>query len=154
MAGGAWVVGRDTTPPVRLPTPGRRLGSHRTQCYLKMGFASCWVWSPKSSKARSRRRKAPFLTASQESTGHVSQSSASLNSKIGEILLPFWVAQKVKKQISCNTGDPVLIPGSGRSPREGNGYPLQYSGLENPKDRGAWWATVHGVTKSQEQLSD
>ena len=40
------------------------------------------------------------------------------------------------------------IPGSGRSPGEGNGNPLQYSCLENPADRGAWWATVHGVAKS------
>ena len=40
------------------------------------------------------------------------------------------------------------IPGSGRSPGEGNGNPLQYSCLENPMDRGAWWATVHGVTES------
>ena len=45
-----------------------------------------------------------------------------------------------------------LIPGSGRSPGEGNGNPLQYSCLENPMDRGAWWATVHGVTKSWTQL--
>ena len=42
-----------------------------------------------------------------------------------------------------------LIPGSGRSPREGNGNPLQYSCLRNPMDRGAWWATVVGVSKSQ-----
>ena len=46
-----------------------------------------------------------------------------------------------------------LTPGSGRSPGEGNGNPLQYSCLESPKDRGAWGATVHGVTKSQTQLS-
>ena len=45
-----------------------------------------------------------------------------------------------------------LIPGSGRLPGEGNGNPLQYSCLENPVDRGAWWATVHGVTKSQTRL--
>ena len=51
-------------------------------------------------------------------------------------------------------GDPGLIPGSGRSPGEGNGNPLQYYCLENPMDRGAWWATVHGVAKSQTQLSD
>ena len=49
----------------------------------------------------------------------------------------------------CNMGDPGSILGSGRSPGEGNGSPLQYSCLENPMDRGAWWATVHGVTKSQ-----
>ena len=46
------------------------------------------------------------------------------------------------------------IPGSGRSPGGGHGNPLQYSCLENPMDRGAWWATVHGVAKSRTQLSD
>ena len=49
--------------------------------------------------------------------------------------------------------DAGLIPGSGRSPGGGNGNPLQYSCLENPMDRGAWWATVHGVTKSWTGLS-
>ena len=53
-----------------------------------------------------------------------------------------------------DTGDVGLIPGSERSPREGNGYPFQYSCLENPLDRGAWQATVHGVSKSRTQLSD
>ena len=52
------------------------------------------------------------------------------------------------KESACNAGDPGLIPGSGRSPGEGNGNPLQYSCLENSMDEGAWWATVHGVTKS------
>ena len=47
------------------------------------------------------------------------------------------------KESSCNAGDLGLISGSGRSPGEGKGYPLQYSGLENPMDRGAWQATVH-----------
>ena len=49
--------------------------------------------------------------------------------------------------------DVGLIIGSGRSPRGGNGKPLQYSCLENFMDRGAWWATVHRVTKAQTQLS-
>ena len=53
------------------------------------------------------------------------------------------------KNPSANAGDVSLIPGSGRSPGGGNGNPLQYSCLENPMDRGAWWATVHGVGKSQ-----
>ena len=53
-----------------------------------------------------------------------------------------------------NAGDPGSIPGLGRSPGEGNGNPLQYSCLENPMDRGAWWATVHGVAKSRTRLSD
>jgi len=48
-----------------------------------------------------------------------------------------------------DAGDPGSMPGLGRSPGEGNGNPLQYSCLENSMDGGAWWATVHGVTKSQ-----
>ena len=53
-----------------------------------------------------------------------------------------------------DAGDVSLIPGSGRSPGEGSGNPLQYSCLENPTDGGAWWAIVHGVTKSRTRLSD
>ena len=53
-----------------------------------------------------------------------------------------------------NAGDLGSIPGSGRSDGEGNGNPLQYYCLENPMDRGAWWATVHGVAKSRTRLSD
>ena len=53
------------------------------------------------------------------------------------------------KESACNAGDPSSIPGSGRSPGERHGNPIQYSSLENPMDRGAWWAAVHGVTKSQ-----
>ena len=53
------------------------------------------------------------------------------------------------KESTCNAGDWGLIPGSGRSPGEGNGNPLQYSCLGNPMDRGAWRVTVHGVTKSR-----
>ena len=53
-----------------------------------------------------------------------------------------------------SAGDSGSIPGSGRSPGGGNGNPLQYSCLENPMDRGVWWATVHGVEKSQTRLSN
>ena len=60
----------------------------------------------------------------------------------------------VVKNPPAKAGDAGLIPGSGRSPGEGNGNPLQYSCLETPKDRGAWWDTVHGVAKTQIQLSD
>ena len=63
------------------------------------------------------------------------------------------VAQMVKKP-ACKAGDPGSIPGSGRSPGEENGNPVQFSRLENPMDRGAWWAAVHGVAKSRTRLSD
>ena len=59
----------------------------------------------------------------------------------------------VVKNLPANAGDTGSIPGSGRSPGGGNGNPLQYSFLENPMDRRAWRATVHGVTKSQTGLS-
>ena len=58
------------------------------------------------------------------------------------------------KASACNAGDLGSILGSGRSPGEGNGNPLQYSCLENPMDGGDWWATVHGVAKSWIRLSD
>ena len=58
------------------------------------------------------------------------------------------------KASAYNAGDPGVIPGSGRSPGEGNGTPLQDSCLENPMDRRAWWATVQGVAKSWTRLSN
>ena len=58
------------------------------------------------------------------------------------------------KESACNAGDPRSIPSLGRSPGEGNVYPLQCSCLENSMDRGAWQGTVHGVAESQTQLSD
>ena len=58
------------------------------------------------------------------------------------------------KESACNAEDPGSIPGLGRSPREGNNYPFQYSCLENSMDRGAWQATVPGVAKSWTWLSD
>ena len=62
----------------------------------------------------------------------------------------------VVKNLAANAGDVRdrgSIPGLGRSPGKGNSNPLQYSHLENPMDRGAWWATDHAVTKNQTQLS-
>ena len=56
-------------------------------------------------------------------------------------------SSSVGKESACSAGDLGSIPVLGRSPGEGNGNPLQYSCLENPMDRGAWWATVHGSQK-------
>ena len=60
------------------------------------------------------------------------------------------VVKKKKKNLPANAGDTDSIPGSGRSPGEANGNPLQYSCLENPMDRGAWQATVHGIAKESD----
>ena len=63
-------------------------------------------------------------------------------------------ACSVEKNLPANARDAGSILGSGRSPGGGNGYPLQYSCLENPMDRGAWQAAIHGVAKSWTQLND
>ena len=67
---------------------------------------------------------------------------------------PDGSAGKESTRNAGDTGDAGSIPGSGRSPGRGNGSPLQYSCLEDPTDRGAWWATVHGVTESRTRLRD
>ena len=57
------------------------------------------------------------------------------------------------KESAHNAGDPGPIPGSGRSPGEGNVNPFQYSCLENPMDRGVWWAEVHGIARIRHNLA-
>ena len=59
----------------------------------------------------------------------------------------------VVKNSPANAGDVGSISGLGRSPGEGNGNPLQYSHLGNPMDRGAWWATVYGITRVRHSLA-
>ena len=70
------------------------------------------------------------------------------------LVLTGLLGGSVVKNLPAKAGDMGSIPESGRSPGEGNGNPLQYSCLENPMDRGAWWTAVHRVAKSQTQLSD
>ena len=70
------------------------------------------------------------------------------------LYLPDFPGGSASKASAYNVGDPGSIPWLGRSSGEGNGNPLQYSSLENPMDREAWWATVYGVTKSWIQLRE
>ena len=65
---------------------------------------------------------------------------------MSNVLMEF-PSSSADKESACSAGDPGSIPGWERSPEEGNGNPLQYSCLENPMDRGAWWATVHGIAR-------
>ena len=69
-------------------------------------------------------------------------------------LVGSFPGSSVGKEPACSVGYLGSIPGSGRSPGEGNGKPLQYSSMENPMDTQAWQATLHGVAKHQTQLSD
>ena len=73
--------------------------------------------------------------------------SVGTRAPLGLVLMDFTGGSDGKAS-AYNAGDLGLIPGLGKSPGKGNGNPLQYSCLENPKDGGAWWATVHGVTES------
>ena len=74
---------------------------------------------------------------------------------IADNTVPYGLSWRLSsKESACNAEDVGSIPGSGTSPGEGNGDPLQYSCMENYVDRGAWRATVYAVPKSQAQLSD
>ena len=105
------------------------------------GHLSCfYVLATEKSAAKDREVHASFL--------NLVLSRYMLRSRASQVTL-------VVKNLPAHAGDvrdTALIPGSGRSPGGGNGNPLQYSCLENPMDRGAWWATVHGVAKSRAQL--
>ena len=79
------------------------------------------------------------------------QEATLINLQVG--LFTGFPDSLVAKEFTCNAGDPDSIPGLGKSPGEGNGYPLQYSCLKNSMDRGTWWTTVHGVAKSKTQLT-
>ena len=70
--------------------------------------------------------------------------------KAGSFTTGTSLVAQLGKESTCNVGDLGSIPGLGRSPGEGNGNPLQYSCLENPMNRGAWRATVHGVAKESD----
>ena len=84
-----------------------------------------------------------------------SDSCAGLPDKtVAVILCVGFPGSSDSKESACNMGDPGSIPGSGRSPGEGNDYPLQYSYLKNLMDRGALWTIVHGIAKSQTWLND
>ena len=81
-------------------------------------------------------------------------------SKFQQFCTPFkasslgFPGSSVGKESTCSAGDLGSIPGSGRFPGEGNGKPLQDPCLENPMDRGAWWAAAYWITKSWAQLSN
>ena len=68
------------------------------------------------------------------------------------MVLPWWLSCKESASNAGALGNTVSLPGSGQSPEERHGNSQQYSCLENPMDRGTWWATVHQVAKSQTQL--
>ena len=108
-----------------------------------------WVWGISSPPAGQSVSEAHLQSLSFHFSGPLKDSIRIYFPVLG--FLYHWLSDK---EPTCQAGDTGSIPGSGRSPGEGNGNPLQYSCLGNPMDRGAWQATVYRVTKSQTQLSD
>ena len=97
----------------------------------------------------------PHLCERNESqTSTVIPSRAPKCTRFGVIFVWGFPSGSAGKESTGNAGDLGSIAGLGRSPGEGNGYPHRYSCLENPVDRGAWQATVHGIAKCWTQLSD
>ena len=100
--------------------------------------------------AKSQTQLSTWTTA----TAWHSQSPCSFMTQVSQALPMGFPGGSDHKESACIVGDSGWIPGLGRSPGKGNGYPLQYSFLENSMDSGTWWAIVHGVAKSQTQLSN
>ena len=126
-------------------------------CVCSSFICQPWSWSQLHTKAghsQNPLERAPrsiskgFLR--METTSDRKATWESLDS--GDLYKASLVAQMLKN-MPASAGDPASIPGSGRSPGEGNGNSLQYSCLENSMDRGAWRATVHGIAKSRTQLT-
>ena len=122
-------VGGPNSIPESGRCPGGRHVFFRGEFPRTKSLASCSPWGHKESDM-----------TEQLSTAHIFRAG-----------LPRWLSGK---ESTCQAGEASLIPGSERSAGGGHGNPLQYSCLRNPMDGGAWWATVHRVTKSWTQVSD
>ena len=123
----------------------------------------CWQGNPKISKARKllsplglEESRYEMMMPELWSQDHQVTSGATVellrgtrSGEEGGCLSGSSLVDLDSRESTCNAGDMGLIPGSGRYPGEGNGYPLQYSCLENSMDRGAWRATIHGVANSR-----
>ena len=119
-------------------------------------------WSEQAKGIRERRKIAQYGILRFLNLRKV-MTNVSINCSLWSIIIldmdsaqAFLVAQSVKNPPvmleTCNIGDQGSLPGLGRSPGESNGYPLHYSCLENPIDRGAWKPTVHGVIRARHNL--
>ena len=156
------------SPPVPLSMvhyshslPGRHLRNHSdpqsaisSACKFSVPYltlATSWGWIKQWLRCCINVRFHGFMVLNRASWFYCnSHMCVCLLNKI----VPWFFFGGGAGSTACNAGDPGSIPGSGRSPRQGHGYPLKYSCLENSMDRGAWQAAVHGVSKSQTQLSD
>ena len=111
------------------------------------------------SHLQTQQRSLEYILPSQPSEGTNPVDTWTSCLQNCETINSYWASlvvllQADGKESACKVRYPGSIPGLGRSPREENGYPLQYSCLENPMDGGAWWARVHEIQKSWMGLSN
>ena len=140
------IVQLDPDFPRRAQRSSDKVFGKENSSHTALKGSKC-QWHETSRKRRPKRQDVCLPRAHAQSfffffNGHIVDLQLSYGSAI--------------KESACSKGytqDVGLNPGSGKSPGGGNGNSLQYSCLKNPMDRGAWWATVHGVTKSQTWLS-
>ena len=152
----------------RLPCPSLSPRVCSNSCWLSWwchptisSSVAPFSFSPQSFPASGSFPMSQLFTSGGQSIGTSASASVHLMNIQGWFLLELTAlisllskgpsrvcSSTIVKESACNAGDLGLIPGSERSSWEGNGSPLQYSCLENSLDRGAWWAIVHGVTKS------
>ena len=146
---GAQVKGRDAKDGI--PGRGNGLGKHPEERNSDVGPGINSVWQHvESSGGAYRSSMKPILKPA--CPGRVSEASES--EEVFDVGQRGFPGGSDGKESVCNARDLGSVLKLGKSLGEGNGYPLQSSCLENPMDRGAWQATVHGVTKSQTRLSD
>ena len=113
-----------------------------------LDYLSCLdCYSEKSQGPGDLNKKHVFLIVLEVGKSKIKEP-ADLVSDEGLLGLPRWLSSKESACKAGDTGDMGSIPGLGRDPGGGSSHPFQYSFLENLMDRGAWWATVHSVTKS------
>ena len=151
-----WLWGTRTTRVKTLPLTRELMWLRDTQQCLQhtdrklTGSETHWLspfsWSPEFSVPRQGNSVSVWSNPEREGSFGLAEP------KIGTYFLAGIDSDG--KEFACNAADLGSMLGSGKSPGEGHGNPLQYSCLENPMDRGAWWATVQGVTKGQTWLSD
>ena len=122
-------------------------------------FGGCWA--KRHNQAKEREKEGMVTCSKWEPWGSFPRQCLSEQPSWGSFKLRYmhihefgFPGGSAGKESACNAGNLGSIPGLGRSPGEGNGNPLQYSCLEYPMDRGAWWAAVHAVTKSQTWLNN
>ena len=110
---------------------------------LEMGLKSL----KRGALCKPQRREQPYFQRQRDTKKNPREQAWLSFNQFTTLICPVWPPLLDGKESVCIVGDLVLIPGSGRSPGEGNGKRLQYSCLENSMDRGVWQAAVHGVTK-------